>query len=70
MDDAPSALIEHQALGQPLALQHHQTPGQLGAGQGLALHSTLLAVVGGSLTIDSQPGMFTRVTLWLPALAN
>jgi len=39
-----------------------------GAGQGLALHSTLLAVVGGSLTVDSEPGLFTRVTLRLPAL--
>ena len=40
-----------------------------GAGQGLALHSTLLAVVGGSLTIESEPGCFTRVTLCLPAAA-
>jgi signal transduction histidine kinase len=41
-----------------------------GAGQGLALHSTLLAVVGGSLTIQSERGVFTRVTLCLPALAT
>lgn len=38
-----------------------------GAGQGLALHSTLLAIVGGSLSISSIPGRFTRVTLSLPA---
>jgi signal transduction histidine kinase len=43
---------------------------RLGAGQGLALHSTLLAVVGGSLTIESEPGIFTRVTLCLPILAT
>ena len=41
-----------------------------GGGQGLALHSTLLAVVGGSLTIQSEPGLFTRVTLCLPAALN
>ena len=37
-----------------------------GAGQGLALHSTLLAVLGGTLTVDSVPGTFTRVVLRLP----
>jgi signal transduction histidine kinase len=37
-----------------------------GAGQGLALHGTLLAVVGGTLTITSDPGKFTRVVLCLP----
>lgn len=36
-----------------------------GAGQGLALHSTLMAVVGGSLSIESVPGK-TRVLLNLP----
>jgi len=33
------------------------------SGQGLALHATLLAVVGGTLTVESQPGAFTRVRL-------
>jgi len=37
-----------------------------GSGQGLALHSTLLAVIGGSLVVDSTPGAFTRVRLTLP----
>ena len=37
-----------------------------GSGQGLALHSTMLAVVGGSLTVESIPGMYTRVLLTLP----
>ncbi|RMG97007.1 MAG: hypothetical protein D6706_09190 [Chloroflexi bacterium] len=45
-----------------------------GSGQGLALHSTLMAVVGGALTIDSHPGQWTRVTLQtappLPASAS
>ncbi len=37
-----------------------------GSGQGLALHSTLLAVLGGTLVVASTPGAFTRVTLRLP----
>jgi signal transduction histidine kinase len=35
-------------------------------GQGLALHSTMMAVVGGELTVDSEPGEYTRVSLLLP----
>ena len=38
-----------------------------GAGQGLALHSTLLAVVGGTLSLHSEPSRYTRVSLFLPA---
>ncbi len=38
-------------------------PGEDGPGQGLSLHTTLLAVVGGSLETESQPGAFTRVTI-------
>jgi signal transduction histidine kinase len=34
-----------------------------GTGQGLALHATLLAVVGGTLTVESEPGAYTRVRL-------
>ena len=40
-----------------------------GSGSGLALHSTLLAVVGGSLSIESEPGRFTRVSIALPDTA-
>ncbi len=36
-------------------------------GQGLALHSTLMAVVGGSLAIESIAGRKTQVILKLPA---
>ena len=36
------------------------TPGN---GQGLALHSTLMAVVGGSLALETLPGQGTRVVL-------
>ena len=37
-----------------------------GAGQGLALHTTMMAVIGGSLEVESAPGYGTRVTLTLP----
>lgn len=37
-----------------------------GSGQGLALHSTMMAVIGGALTIQSTPDDSTRVTLSLP----
>jgi signal transduction histidine kinase len=40
--------------------------GEGNSGLGLALHSTLMAVVGGSLTVESVPGARTRVTLSLP----
>jgi signal transduction histidine kinase len=40
-----------------------------GSGQGLALHSTMLAIVGGTLDIKSLPGSYTRVTLKLPQAA-
>lgn len=41
-------------------------PQENGSGQGLALHSTMMAVVGGFLSIDSIPKQFTQVTLTLP----
>ncbi len=37
-----------------------------GSGQGLALHTTLMAVVGGSMVMESLPGSYTRVLLTLP----
>jgi signal transduction histidine kinase len=39
---------------------------QAGSGQGLALHSTAMAIIGGSLEVESQPGKFTQVRLMLP----
>jgi signal transduction histidine kinase len=36
------------------------------SGQGLALHSTMMAVVGGTLAVESLPGAYTRVSLRLP----
>lgn len=37
-----------------------------GNGRGLALHSTMLAVIGGSLSLESVPGAYSRVLLTLP----
>jgi signal transduction histidine kinase len=39
---------------------------QTSSQQGLALHSTMLAIVGGTLSLHSRPGEFTCVTLELP----
>lgn len=36
------------------------------SGQGLAIHSTMMAVVGGSLAIERVENRFTRVILYLP----
>jgi signal transduction histidine kinase len=36
-----------------------------GGGQGLALHSTLMAVINGSLALESVAGEGTRVVLWV-----
>ena len=35
-------------------------------GQGLALHSTLMAIAGGSLLVESTPGQMTRAELVMP----
>jgi signal transduction histidine kinase len=37
-----------------------------GNGQGLALHSTMMAIVGGTLAAESLPGQYTRIILSLP----
>jgi len=37
-----------------------------GSGQGLALHRALLAIIGGTLTVESEPDTFTRVSLTVP----
>lgn len=37
-----------------------------GSGRGLALHSTMMAIIGGTLSVESEVGQGTRVSLWLP----
>lgn len=43
----------------------NSTKSHIGAGQGLILHSTMMAVIGGALIKESQAGEFTRVRLVL-----
>jgi len=59
--DGLELLVEDDGVGM-------ETTGRTngGSGQGLALHSTLMAVVGGTLSAESLPGKYTRVKLTLP----
>jgi signal transduction histidine kinase len=42
------------------------SPSPSSSGQGLTLHSTMMAVIGGSLSVESTPGVSTKVVLrWL-----
>jgi signal transduction histidine kinase len=41
-----------------------------GSGRGLALHSTMMAIVGGTLALESKAGQGTRVSLLLPPNAH
>lgn len=38
--------------------------------QGLAIHSAMLALIGGTMEIESRPGNFTRVTLRFPVKSS
>lgn len=53
-------LVEDNGCG--IAETSHEPSG----GQGLALHSTMMAVIGGSMAVESEPGKYTRVRLFLP----
>jgi signal transduction histidine kinase len=63
--DGLHILIEDNGVG----LETTRAPDGEG-GQGLALHSTMMAVVGGSLAVESVPGTYTRVSLMLPRQAQ
>lgn len=52
-------LIEDDGVGMSLSEEE-------GDGRGLALHSTMMAVVGGTLSTESRPGNYTRVWVALP----
>lgn len=43
----------------------HATP-SVGSGQGILLHSAMMAIIGGAWNADSTPGKGTRVTLTIP----
>lgn len=61
VSDDLRVIIEDTGVGVTRAGEGHA-----GAGQGLALHSTLMAVLGGTLVVESQPGAYTRIVLSLP----
>jgi signal transduction histidine kinase len=53
--DGLSMVVEDDGVGLGADREHAE-----GSGQGLTLHSTLMAVVGGSLSVQSIPGSLTR----------
>jgi signal transduction histidine kinase len=64
--DGVRLVIEDNGTGIEALPNTAPHPNNEGSGQGLALHSALMAVIGGSLSLDSEPGQYTRVVLSLP----
>jgi signal transduction histidine kinase len=65
--DGLEITVEDDGVGlAPTGRNNSNGNGNGGSGQGLALHSTLMAVVGGSMAVESVPGKLTRVVLTLP----
>lgn len=63
-EDGLMVCIEDNGKGMPPAGAYSSE-----GGQGLSLHSTMMAVINGSLQLESAPGEFTRVILHLPESA-
>ncbi len=59
--DGLQLVVEDDGVGLGAA-----APSASGSGQGLALHSTMITIIGGTLTAESGPAGTTRVTLTLP----
>ncbi|MFO7681022.1 MAG: ATP-binding protein, partial [Chloroflexota bacterium] len=59
-------LIEDNGVGLDATTDNKGSAANKGSGQGLALHSTMMAVVGGTLETDSVRGQYTRVVITLP----
>ncbi|MCA9979111.1 MAG: hypothetical protein KC413_25290, partial [Anaerolineales bacterium] len=62
--DGLEIIIEDNGIGLGTAAPNS------GSGHGLALHSTMMAVIGGELSINSLPGQYTRVILSLAMKSN
>jgi len=62
--DGLEVVIEDDGIGLGAS-----SPSDGGSGHGLALHSTMMAVVGGQIATESVAGQFTRVVLTLPQAA-
>jgi signal transduction histidine kinase len=60
--------IEDNGVGIDAMRSNGTTParGMGGSGRGLALHGTMMAIIGGTLSIESSPGQYTRMRLRVP----
>src|SRR5262249_25056152 len=56
-DDLLQVTVEDDGVG----LDAPDAQARRHTGNGLALHSTMMAIIGGALTLDSTPGQGTRV---------
>ena len=66
--DGLKIVIEDNGVGlDHLEAEQVDKPNRTTNGQGLSLHGTMMAVVGGSLTVESSSGESTRVILDLPS---
>ena len=59
----------HQAIFEPFRQVHDRSRRVPGAGIGLSLSSRLAQIMGGSLSVDSEPGRGSRFTLRVPLAA-
>jgi signal transduction histidine kinase len=57
-DDDFKLIVEDNGVGLSSEPRSHSR-----SGHGLALHSTMMAVIGGALLVESSPGAYMRVTL-------
>jgi signal transduction histidine kinase len=68
-DDALSVAVKDDGVGLAFPLRFSEGPESeppTGSGGGLALHSTMLAIVGGYLVVESTPDGGTQVVITLP----
>lgn len=63
--DGLQIVVEDDGVGAAQTTSEQSRPSN-GGGQGLALHSAMLAVIGGALIVDSAPGAYTRVRVCAP----
>lgn len=66
LEEGVELMVEDNGVGLEMGVGNGRANVSGGSGGGLALHSTLMAVVGGTLSTESVPGDYTRVSLVLP----
>jgi signal transduction histidine kinase len=64
--DGLKIAVEDNGVGLPTPAAGGNGANGSGSGSGLALHSTMMAVVGGTLSVETTPQAGTRVSLSLP----